>query len=185
MLLTMFGILESSNAIKNNVEDVSDISALRLASDAKDRYLVMVGDGLTQIRAKQFSDLIEESSASYGPRHETTMMIQKAMDQVIIIPGDLHGGGFHIMQVVYNLFYGAIIQKIQTILQWKRICSSNVSKCYQQAASLSTILAIEMEHHFTSEYFKTVDGLCEDKAAFNAIKDSREFTIYIAKGFTR
>ena len=109
----------------------------------------MVGDGLTQIRAKQFSDLIKESSASYGPCHETTMMIQKAIDQVIFIPGDLHGGGFHIMQVVYNLFYGAIIQKIQTILQWKRICGSDVSKCYQQAASLAYVLATEMECQIT------------------------------------
>ena len=78
----------------------------------------MVGDGLTQIQAKQFSDLIDETSASYGPRHELTQMHQKAMDQVIFIPGNLHGGGFHIMQVVYNLFYGTIIQKAQAVLKW-------------------------------------------------------------------
>ena len=56
---------------------------------------------------------------------------------------------------------------------------------YQQAASLATILATEMEHHSTSDYFKNVDNLREDKAAFNAIKDSQEFVIYIAKGYTQ
>lgn len=64
----------------------------------------MVGDGLTQIRAKQFSDIIDETSSSYGPCHKVTIMLQKALDQVIFIPGNLHGSGFHVMQVVYNLF---------------------------------------------------------------------------------
>ena len=36
-------------------------------------------------------------------------MIQRALDQVIFVPGDLHGGRFHIMQVIYNLFYSVII----------------------------------------------------------------------------
>ena len=53
------------------------------------------------------------------------MMIQKALDQVTFIPGNLHGGGFHTMQVIYNLFYGAIIQNIQTVLQWKQICGTS------------------------------------------------------------
>ena len=79
----------------------------------------MVGDGLTQIHAKQFTDMIDESSTLYGPCHRVTQMLQKVLEQVIFILGDLHGGGFHIMQVVYNLFYGTLLQKIQSILKWK------------------------------------------------------------------
>ena len=84
-LFTIFGNLESTSTTNETAGDIPDVINLRLANDLKDRYLIMVGDGLTQIRARQFSDLIEESSASYRLRHQTTMMIQKALDQVIFI----------------------------------------------------------------------------------------------------
>ena len=129
----------------------------------------MVGDGLTKIRAKQFSDLIDETLSSYGPQHRVTVMPQQALDQVIFIPGDLHGGGFHVMQVVYNLFYGAIIQKVQAVLKWKRICSSDVSKCYQQSTSLASILARELERSLIAENFRVVHQNPEKRRAFNTI----------------
>ena len=183
LLLVMYGILK--NRVDENMTDTPDVANLRLAHDAKEHYLIMVGDGLTQIRAKQFAEIIEESSSSYGPRQRTSMMIQRALDQVIFIHGDLHGGGFHIMQVIYNLFYGAIIQKVQTVLKWKQICGSDVSKCYQQVASLATVLATEMERHFTSKYIKSVYESDDEKRAFNNIQDSQEFAIFVAKGYTR
>ena len=82
-------------------------------------FLVMVGDGLSQMRARQFSELIDETCTSYSPWHRVTTTLQKVLEQVIFIPGDLHGGGFHIMQVIYNLFYGALLQKLQAVLKWK------------------------------------------------------------------
>ena len=157
---------------------------MELAPDTKEHHLIMVGNGLSQIRARQFSDLIDKTSTLFGPRHETTLMLQKAFNQVIFIPGDLHSGGFHILQIVYNLFYGTIIQKVQTVLQWKRICGSNVSKCYQQAASLATITAQEMERHHISEYFKGVCSSADALAELRAIRSNKEFAIYIAKAYS-
>ena len=154
---------------------------MKLAPDAQNRHLIMVGDSLTQICARQFLDLVHETSTSFGQQHETTMMLQRALDQVIFIPGDLHGGGFHILQIVYNLFYGAIIQKVQTVLQWKQICGSDVSKCYQQAASLATITVQEMERHLISEYFKGVCNSDEALSELRAIRNNKEFAIYVAK----
>ena len=119
----------------------------------------MVGDGLTKIRAKQFSDLIDETLSSYGPQHRVTVMPQQALDQVIFIPGDLHGGGFHVMQVVYNLFYGAIIQKVQAVLKWKCICGSDVSN----AISNQRLLPVSLQQNWngcsllkTSELFTKI-----------------------------
>ena len=91
-LLVLYGLLVLDGSGNGNEE--TNINQLRLAPNAHQRYLLMVSNGLTQMRAKQFSDLIEETSHSFGPRHKVTVMLQKAMDQVIFIPGDLHSGGF-------------------------------------------------------------------------------------------
>ena len=107
-LLVMFGILKKSESSNENKQ--MNINTLELAPETKERYLMMVGDGSTRMRAKQFNDIIEETSTSCGLCHQVTLMLQKALNQVIFVLGDLHGGGFHIMQVVYNLFYGSLLQ---------------------------------------------------------------------------
>ena len=182
-LLVLYGLLESNGSTADN-ED-ADIKQLRLAPNASKRYLLMVSDGLTQMRAKQFNKLIEETSHSFGPRYKVTVMLQKAMDQVNFIPGDLHGGGFHIMQVVYNLFYGAFIQKIQAVLKWKRICGSDVSKCYQQATSLASIFATELEHGVLAEYIKIVHHSADRRRAFQQICNAKKLAIHLAEGYRK
>ena len=179
----MYGLLESDGSTAENEEP--DIKQLRLASNTSERYLLMVGDGLTQMRAKQFSELIEETSHSFGPRHKVTVMLQKAMDQVTFIPGDLHGGSFHIMQVVYNLFYCALIQKVQAVLKWKRICGSDVSKCYQQATSLASIFATELERGVLDEYIKIVHHSVDRRRAFQRIHNAKKLAIHLAQGYRK
>ena len=71
----MYGLLESVGSTVEN-ED-ADIKLLRLAPNASECYLLMVGDGLTQMRAKHFNELIEETLHSFGPRHKVTVMLQK------------------------------------------------------------------------------------------------------------
>ena len=181
-LLVLYGILDSSEANKNSEDP--NLRKLRLSPNAQERYLLMVGDSLTQMRAKRFSELIDETSTSYCPRHKVTQMLQKAMDQVIFIPGDLHGGGFHIMQVVYNLFYGALIQKAQALLKWKRICRSDVSKCYQQAASLMSMLATEVAQQLFTEYVKVMHQSEAGRREFHQICDCEEFAVHLAKEYS-
>ena len=112
------------------------------------------------------------------------MMLQKALDQVVFIPGDLHSGGFHLMQIVYNLFYVYILQKVQTVLKWKQICGSNVSKHYQQETSLASMSAVEIEHHLLSHYIKGIEECEVELERCMNIIDPQEFAIFIATGYT-
>ena len=88
------------------------------------------------------------------------------------------------MQVIYNLFYGALLQKLQAVLKWKLICGNDVSKCYQQSTGLAKLGAREVERHLLAEYFKSVHHNCNHRKSFNGIKDSKQFAIHIAKGYT-
>ena len=82
---------------------------------------MLVGDGLSQIRAKTFERMIEDLSYCFKETHRATKMIKEALGQVIHITGDLHGGRFHLLAAVYSLFFGSMIQFFQILLGWKRI----------------------------------------------------------------
>ena len=59
-----------------------------------------------------------------------------ALRQVVLGVGDLHGGGFAILNTIYTVFYGGYLQAFQTAMGWKRIKGGDVAKTYQQAGSL-------------------------------------------------
>ena len=184
-LLMMFGLLKNMDIGNSSGDDHNnEIKNLVLAPGAKERFLVMVGDGLTQICAKQFTDMIKETSTSYGPRHGITQMLQQALDQVILIPGDPHGGGFHIMQIIYNLFYGILLQKLQAVLKWKRMCGSDVSKCYHQSTSLASIVATKVDRQLLAEHSIAVYENQDKRFQFNAIRNPEQFAIHVAESFT-
>ena len=54
-----------------------------------------------------------------------------ALNQVVLGVGDLHGGGFAILNTIYTLFYGGFLQAFQTAMGWKRIRGSDIAKIYQ------------------------------------------------------
>ena len=99
------------------------------------------------MRARTFNDLIEDSAYSFGEQHETTAKVAKGMQQIIHVPGDLHGGCFHFLSAIYSLYYAALIQPIQALIGWKRIKGTDVTKCYQQAAGLAMMITGELEKH--------------------------------------
>jgi hypothetical protein len=101
---------------------------------------VLVGNGLSQMRLQAFKDMLNMLSYSFKKRYEMAQLLSKALDQCVSLPGNLHGGGFHFLVVVYNLYYGGFIQPIQTALGWKQIRGKDTTQCYQQAAGLLTIL---------------------------------------------
>ena len=89
LLLLLYGILKTNQDQPTSTDNANLLQLITTKSatdNYKECYLLMVGDGLTQMRAKQFFDLIDEISTSYGPRHEVTVMLQKALDQVVFIP---------------------------------------------------------------------------------------------------
>ena len=86
-------------------------------------------------------------------------MIKEALGRVISVTGDLHSGLFHFLSAIYSLFYPSLIYPVQELLGWKCICGSDLTKCYQQAAGLTIMLDVELEHQFIISYFNHV---CED-----------------------
>ena len=90
-LLALFEIMEGQTYEGEH----GSVKELELAENFWKRYLVIVGDGLSQMRARTFNELIEDSSYSFGAQHKTTTKVVKGMQQIIFVPGDLHGGCFH------------------------------------------------------------------------------------------
>jgi len=74
---------------------------------------------------------------SFMENYEQVREIRQAMDHVAVFPGDLHLGGFHFLQSIYNIFYGGLLQPMQAALGWKRIRYADVSQCYKVANNLT------------------------------------------------
>jgi hypothetical protein len=70
------------------------------------RYLFLVGDALSIVRCLSFQrDLLQREGRSFCTCYKERQVIRKALNQMVIIPGDLHEGGFH----QYTLFYPAFL----------------------------------------------------------------------------
>ena len=81
------------------------------------RTMMFVGDGLTMARMKSFGKLLNINCVVYAARrYEKAMMLRKTMRRVVVATGYLHGCRFHVLMSVYSLFYGSLIQPIQTVL---------------------------------------------------------------------
>ena len=156
---------------------------MELAENYKMRYLVIVGDGLSQMRTHTFNDIIEDSSYNFGAQHEMTVKVTKSLQQVIHVPGDLHGGCFHFLSAIYSLYYGALIQPIQALVGWKRIKGTDVTKCYQQAAGLAIMIASELEKNLLNAYMHEVwlDG--DATTRMNEINNPNALALAIADGY--
>jgi hypothetical protein len=166
--LLLFGLLvpTDSTAIQGNVQ------AVQLPANYKKCWLVLVGNGLSQMRLQAFKDMLHTLSYSFKKRYEMAQLFSKALDQCVVLPGDLHSGGFHFLVVVYNLYYGGIIQPIQSALGWKRICGKDITQCYQQVAGLVTMILLEIERQLYHANLATIALQANLKLDYDAIKDN-------------
>jgi hypothetical protein len=160
-----------------------DIKELKLAENHKKRYLMTVGDGLTQMRLAASRMMIESSAFTFVARQKAAELLNAALGQVINIIGDLHGGGFHFLGCVYNLYYAVLIQPFQTALGWKRICGSDVTKCYQQAAALALLLLDEGKRILYGEFSRQLLNNEEDCEEFQGIADPEESAVWFIRKF--
>jgi hypothetical protein len=98
-ILLLFGLLipTDSTAIQGNVQ------AVQLPANYKKHWLVLVGDGLLQMRLQAFKGMLGTSLYSFKKCYEMAQLLSKTLDQCVALPGYLHGGGFHFLVVVYNL----------------------------------------------------------------------------------
>ena len=88
-LLLLHGIIETSG------ESNDEQQTIKLTPNYNDKYLMLVGDGLSQARVKTFEQLIEKSSCRFDIQHKMSTVLQEAFGQVINVTGDLHSGCFH------------------------------------------------------------------------------------------
>ena len=162
-------------------EVINTMEGLDIAPDWEKRNLILFGDGLSQVRARAFEELIQKSNHLFGVQHDMKAKLKKVMSQVVHITGDLHGGNFHFLSAVYSLFYGSLIQPIQLMLGWKRIRGSDVTKCYQQAAGLALMIADAIEKHLFGTY--CVETNKEANQPYTSIRDPANFSLEVAKEF--
>ena len=134
------------------------------------------------MRAQTFNKLIEDSAYSFGAQHKTTAKVAKGMQQIIHVPGDLHGGCFHFLSAIYSLYYAALIQPIQArLISWKRIKGTNVKKCYQQAAGLAMMItAGELEKNLFHHYSNEISGDLDEVLKMLDIQDPKALAIHMA-----
>jgi hypothetical protein len=97
------------------------------------------------MRVRSFYESINTSSINFRQQYKESSTFAKALDRLVLVVGDLHGGGFHFLGAIYSLFYGAFMQPMQFAMGWKQIKGSDVTKTYQQSASLALLLLGEVE----------------------------------------
>ena len=163
---------------KEEAEVINTMEGLDIAPDWEERNLILFRDGLSQVRARAFEELIQKLNHLFGVQHDMKAKLKKVMSRVVHITGDLHGGNFHFLSAVYSLFYGSLIQPIQLMLGWKRIRGSDVTKCYQQAAGLALMIADALEKHLFGTY--CVETNKEPNQPFTSIHDPANFSLEVA-----
>ena len=105
------------------------------SNELPSKLLVLFGDGLSCERFRNIKDDLLKKSMSFTNDYKHTSIILKALENVVMLPGDLHGC-FHILGCVYKLFYGGLIQPIQIALGYKRIDNNKVEKTFGQCSIL-------------------------------------------------
>ena len=175
-LIMLFGILKpfSHDGTQGNLKH------LKLEDGWEKCTMLFVGDGLTMARIKSFDELLSSSPMEYTMKHEKAVILcNKALSQVVVVTGDLDGC-FHCLMPVYSLFYGALIQPIQTVLKWKHIQGSDITKCYQQANSLGTMISDEVERHLVTHCISEMEDNLENVRHFRELpNDPKKVALYL------
>ena len=65
---------------------------MKLEDGHKNQSLMLVGDGLSQIRVKTFTNIhSNDTYSTFNEEPENTVIVQKSLNRVVNITGDLHG----------------------------------------------------------------------------------------------
>ena len=117
-------------------KDISKGGTIFASSHELDsKLLVLFGDGLSCERFRNLKDNNLKKTLSFTNDYKHTSIILKVLEHVVMLLGDLHGC-FHILGLVYKLFYGGLIQLVQVALGYKRIDNNKVEKNFGQCSIL-------------------------------------------------
>ena len=157
----------------------------RLGSSWEDKWLFIVGDGLSIDRMFQFFDdimaITDSSISSYRAAYRQAMTISQVVHRVVSINGDLHVR-FHMLDAIYRLFYGGFLQCMQVRLKWKRVNASDVSKTYRLAHRLAMLVFEEVDRIVLDIFvYRTVSEEMVDGYLHHG--QDEELAIFLAKGY--
>jgi hypothetical protein len=107
----VMSMLELASFIKSRGKTAG--TKLEVVDGYDKRWHLLVGDGITQMRVRSFYESINTSSINFRQQHKESSTFAKALDRLVLVVGDLHGGGFHFLSAMYSLFYGAFMQPMQ------------------------------------------------------------------------
>jgi hypothetical protein len=109
-----------------------------------DKLLVIVGDGLTMERIRNFERDLRQKGRKFVEHFKMMEVFLAALSRVIKISGDLHFC-FSFLGTVYIPFYQGFLQPIQALLGWKKIDATYIAQTYQTG----------------SDFVFLVSGVCE------------------------
>jgi hypothetical protein len=122
----MLSMLELCGILKVDVESTN----ISLSDDIFNRWLILDGDGdgPAHVRVANFKDCMEDRSRNFQEFYHKSTIFAQTLNCIVMVPGDLHGGGFHFLIVIFKKFHGGFLQAIQVVLKWKNIRGINVTK---------------------------------------------------------
>ena len=162
---------------------VNKVMQYKLGDGIDKKYVLLVGDGLTQVRYYTCKTKLLSMVKSFKIHYDQQAILGKAMEQVFMIPGDLHAGCFHTIGPVYKLFYGGFLQVFQTVLGWKKINARKVECTYQQCAFLLSIVLGECERQLYDMFAFTFSEL--QKAQFRSFANTEDAAQYFGTEFVK
>ena len=150
-----------------------------------EKWLFIVGDGLSLERIFQFLDdimgILDSKLVSFRHAYRQAMNIAQVVHRLVPINGDLHVR-FHMLDVVYRLFYGGFLQVMQWRLQWKRLDPYDVSNSYRLCHRLAVVVYEEVQRIMLDLYLlkKMTMSRFDEMMHFGG---AEAVAVYIAKDY--
>ena len=92
----------------------------------------------------------------------------KALKQVVHVPGDIRGGLLHFLNTSHSSLFICHVQPMQKVLGWKHLQGKDVSKCYKQAAGLSSMIKVQLERQLIQQFVLFSDSDAQQTITFRA-----------------
>ena len=151
----------------------------------EDKWLFIVGDGLSIDRMFQFFDdimaITDAKVSSFKSAYRQAITISQVVHRVVPINGDLHVR-FHMLDAIYRLFYGGFLQCMQYRLKWKRLDASDVSNSYRLAHRLAVLVFDEVDRIVMDIFL--LRCVSEEKVdALLHFEGGQHLAVYLAKEY--
>jgi hypothetical protein len=112
----LLSLLEMLSIIYCEGKDKKTIS---LPADYESRWQITIGDGLSQMCMRQYHDMVDNASMNFRQYYHQSLLFSKALNQVVVIKGDLHGGCFHFLAVTFYCIMVASFNRYSSHLDGK------------------------------------------------------------------